>query len=183
MSKPEASKESESATNHYEQATTDHEEFVEQCDSDDLESLNRKLQESEDKILRMAADFDNTRKRLAREKEVLLKYAEENLLRELLPGMDNLERAMEQARETGNLEGLLEGLEMTRAGLLETLEKFGVKQVSCIGEPFDPNFHEALAMEPSSSIAANHVMMEYQKGYAYKDRLLRAAKVIVSKGE
>ncbi len=146
-----------------------------------LEEANRKLQESEDKVLRLAADFENTKKRLEREREISLKFAEENILKELLPGIDNIERAMDQGRESGGRESLLEGVELTRNGLLATLEKFGVKAIDAAGQPFDPNIHEALAMEETDEMEPNMVLREYQKGYFYKERLLRPAKVIVSK--
>jgi len=147
-----------------------------------LAEARRQLQESNERLLRLAADFDNTRKRLERERETALKYAEESLLRELLPGIDNLERAMAQGQETDNASVLLEGVELTWRGLLATLEKTGVAQIHCVGEPFDPNRHEALSMEASATMPANHVLKEFQKGYFYKDRLLRAAKVIVCSG-
>lgn len=146
-----------------------------------LEEAQCKLQESEDKVLRLAADFENTKKRLEREREVSLKYAEESILKELLPGIDNIERAMTQGNETTSLESLLEGVELTRNGLLATLEKYGVKAIDCVGQPFDPNIHEALAMEETDEMEPNKVLREFQKGYFYKDRLLRPSKVIVSK--
>ena len=146
-----------------------------------LEEARVRLQEGEDKLLRLAADFDNTKKRLEREREISLKYAEENILKELLPGIDNIERAMDQGRETNSIESLLEGVELTRNGLMATLEKFGVKAIDSVGQPFDPNIHEALAMEETDTMEPNMVLREFQKGYLYKDRLLRPAKVIVSK--
>ncbi len=146
-----------------------------------LEEAKNKLQASEDRVLRLAADFDNTKKRLEREREISLKYAEENILRELLPGIDNIERAMDQAREANDLKSLLEGVELTRDGLLATLEKYGVKAIDSAGQPFDPNIHEALAMEETDKMGPNMVMREFQRGYLYKDRLLRPSKVIVSK--
>lgn len=149
--------------------------------ADALEEAKNKLQESEDRILRLAADFDNTKKRLEREREISLKYAEENILKELLPGIDNIERAMEQGKDANSIESLLEGVELTRNGLLATLEKYGVKAIESLGQPFDPNIHEALATEETDALAPNMVLREYQKGYVYKDRLLRPAKVIVSK--
>jgi molecular chaperone GrpE len=148
----------------------------------DLEEARVKLQESEDNLLRLAAEFENTKKRLQRERETSLKYAEENVLKELLPGIDNIERAMEQGRETDSVESLMEGVELTRKGLLSTLDKFGVKPIESVGEPFDPNIHEAVAMEETDELEPNRVLKEFQKGYVYKDRLLRATKVIVSKG-
>ena len=146
-----------------------------------LEEATNKLQESEEKVLRLAADFENTKKRLERERDTSLKYAEENILKELLPGIDNIERAMDQAHEAKSIDSLLEGVELTRDGLLAMLEKFGVKAIESAGEPFDPNIHEAIAMEETDDMEPNLVIREFQKGYFYKDRLLRPAKVIVSK--
>ena len=146
-----------------------------------LEEATRKLRETEDKLLRLAADFENTRKRLERERETSLKYAEENILKELLPGIDNIERAMDQGKEANNIESLLEGVELTRNGLMATLEKYGVKAIASAGEPFNPNIHEAIAMEATDQMEPNLVLREFQKGYLYRDRLLRPAKVVVSK--
>ena len=146
-----------------------------------LEEAKSKIQETEDRLLRIAAEFDNTKKRLERERETALKYAEENVLKDLLPGIDNIERAMEQGRDSKSIESLLEGVELTRNGLLATLEKYGVKPIDSIGQPFDPNLHEAIAMEESDKVAPNLVLREYLKGYLFKERLLRPAKVIVSK--
>ncbi|MFC1837269.1 nucleotide exchange factor GrpE [Thermodesulfobacteriota bacterium] len=146
-----------------------------------LAEARDKLQESEEKVLRLAADFENTKKRLERERDISLKFAEENILKELLPGIDNIERAMDQAQEANNIESLLEGVELTRNGLMATLEKFGVKPIESVGESFDPNIHEAIAMEKTDDMEPNLVIREFQKGYFYKDRLLRPAKVIVSK--
>lgn len=149
---------------------------------DELAKAREEVTACNDKMLRLAAEFENTKKRLQRERETALKYAEENVLKELLPGIDNLERAMDQGRETANLAGLLEGVSLTRDGLLGALEKFGVKPIVSVGELFDPNLHDALGMEPSDQVAENVVLKEFQKGYIYKERLLRAAKVIVSQG-
>lgn len=140
---------------------------------------NREL---EDKLLRMAAEQDNFKKRMQRERETALKYAEETILRELLPSLDNLERAVGQCQCSPDAGALLAGVEMTSKGLLNTLEKFGVKPLAGEGQPFDPNFHEAVAMEASADVPENLILQEYQKGYMFKDRLIRAAKVVVSKG-
>lgn len=148
----------------------------------DLEKAREEAKDLQDRLLRLAAEFDNFKKRMQRERETALKYAEENLLRELLPTLDNLERAIEQGRTSAEGSGLLEGVEMTLTGLGNTLEKYGLKAVDGVGQPFDPNFHEALAMEASETVPPNTVLQEYQKGYLFKDRLLRAAKVVVSRG-
>lgn len=148
----------------------------------ELEKAREEVKDLEDKVLRMAAELDNFKKRMQRERENSLKYAEENLLRELLSSLDNLERAIELGRGSADGSALLEGVEMTRKGLLATLEKFGLKPIDGVGQPFDPNFHEALAMEQSDTVDKNLIMQEYLKGYMFKDRLLRAAKVLVSRG-
>jgi molecular chaperone GrpE len=153
----------------------------------DLETLRREAEENRDKLLRLAAEFENYKKRMERERDITLKYAGENILRELLNTLDNLDRALEQGTADSadvekKLNSMLEGVDLTRKGLLSTLEKFEVSPLESIGREFDPNEHEALTMEASSDVPANHVLQEFVKGYRYKDRLLRAAKVSVSKG-
>lgn len=154
------------------------------------EHLQEALDESaelRDQVLRVAAEFENYKKRMERERSAMLKYAGESIFRELLPVVDNLERATEQGIVEGadsekNLAALLEGVQLTLKSLIGTLEKFEVKPITSVGEPFDPNIQEALTMDASETIPANHVISEFEKGYHYKDRLLRAAKVVVSSG-
>lgn len=141
-----------------------------------------------DKMLRAAAENENFKKRVERERMASLKYAGEAIFREILPVVDNLERAVGQGVVEGveaekNLEALLEGVELTLKSLVATLEKFEVKPIASVGEPFDPVHQEALTMAESDTIPANYVITEFEKGYYYKDRLLRAAKVIVSSGK
>jgi molecular chaperone GrpE len=140
-----------------------------------------------DRMLRMAADNENFKKRVERERLAGLKYAGETIFREMLPVVDNLERALGQGVVEGadaekNLAALLAGVQLTLKSLLTTLEKFEVKAVESVGKPFDPQQQEALTMDASDTIPANHVMLEFEKGYYHKDRLLRAAKVVVSSG-
>jgi len=141
-----------------------------------------------DKMLRAAAENENFKKRMERERAASLKYAGERIFREILPVVDNLERAI-ALRENGEhdveetLESFVEGVKLTLKSLVSTLEKFEVKPVESIGKPFDPEHQEALTMEPSETVPASHVVKEFEKGYYYKDRLLRAAKVIVSSGK
>jgi len=162
-------------------------EAEEKSHEDDLQEALDEATELRDQVLRVAAEFENYKKRMERERSALLKYAGENILRELLPVVDNLERATEQGIIEGadaekNLAALLEGVQLTLKSLLGTLEKFEVKQIESIGAPFDPNIQEALTMEVSDVVPANHVVSEFEKGYHFKDRLLRAARVIVSSG-
>lgn len=172
------------------------EESLEETGEQELEdkTLEEHLQEAldesaelQDQVLRVAAEFENYKKRMERERSALFKYAGENIFRELLPVVDNLERALDQGIVDGvdsekNLAALLEGVQLTFKSLVGTLEKFEVKPIDSIGEPFDPNIQEALTMEASENVPANHVVSEFEKGYHYKDRLLRAARVIVSSG-
>lgn len=157
------------------------------ADSDDLaaqlEECQKKSEDMQNKLLRLGAEFENYKKRIEREKATILEYAEEHIVRELLAVLDNLERALDQGKENQNYAALLEGVELTYKGMKATLEKFGLKALDSKGQPFDPNFHEALAMEASTDVAENHVLNEFQKGYQYKARLVRPAKVIVSKGK
>lgn len=163
------------------------EEEVEVEVLDELEVAQEELGKQKDQVLRIAAEFENYKKRMTRERNTAMKYAGEHILREMLPTLDNLERAIAQG-EAKNvdaeqaLSSLLEGVKLTLKSLVTSLEKFEVTAIDSIGEPFDPVNQEALTMEPSDTVAANHVLNEFEKGYQYKDRLLRAAKVIVSSG-
>lgn len=153
----------------------------------EIKAMQQEIENNRDKLLRLAAEFENYKKRMERERASILKYAGENILRELLPTVDNLERAIEQASVDSEdaekkIQGMVEGLDLTRMGLLATLEKFEVYSLESVGKEFDPNEQEAMAMEPSDKVPANHVLNEFVKGYRFKDRLLRAAKVVVSKG-
>jgi len=141
-----------------------------------------------DKMLRAAAENENFTKRVERERLASMKYAGETIFKEMLPVVDNLERALDQgiiedADAEKNLAGLLEGIQLTLKSLVSTLEKFEVKPIDSVGKPFDPKHQEALTMGESDTVPANHVITEFEKGYYYKDRLLRAAKVIVSSGK
>lgn len=151
------------------------------------EALRRELDDTRDQLLRVAAEFDNVKKRMERERSKLLKYAGENILRELLATLDNLDRAVAQAGtasddDSKKLESMLEGLELTRKGLVATLERFGVEPLVAVGLVFNPDEHDALTMEASAEMPANHVLREFARGYRFKDRVLRHAQVVVSSG-
>jgi molecular chaperone GrpE len=143
--------------------------------------LEADLNEAQEQVLRTAADAENFKKRLQREKEEQTRYANESFLRELLTVIDNLERALEHSRAESDQDGLVEGLSMTLKGFLDTLNRFGCTQVEAVGKPFDPNFHEAVSQEESADHEPNTVLNELQKGYMLKERLLRPAMVLVSK--
>lgn len=149
----------------------------------ELEAARAEAKEHYDKMLRLGAEFENYKKRMERERSQLLKYAEENLLRDLLSVVDNLERALEQGSASDTVAPVVEGVQLTLNGLFSIMEKYGVKPLESVGESFDPTRHDALAMEATDTMEPNHVFKEFQKGYAYHDRLLRAAKVIVSQAD
>jgi len=153
----------------------------------EAEILRRELDETRDQLLRVAAEFDNVKKRMERERSKLLKYAGENILRELLATLDNLDRAIAQGSTAADddaqkLDSMLQGLELTRKGLVATLERFGVEPLAAVGLPFNPDEHDALTMEASDEMPANHVLREFARGYRFKDRVLRHAQVVVSSG-
>jgi len=151
-------------------------------------SPEEEIEQLKEKMLRIAADADNYKKRMEREKEKMVKYAGENILRELLPTVDNLERALEQAKAESNdadskLAAMIEGIELTYKGLLSVLEKFDVKPIKSVGREFNPDEMDALTMEASDEVPANHVLQEFARGYRFKDRVLRHAQVVVSSGK
>ncbi len=135
----------------------------------------------QDRLMRLAAEMENTRKRLEREKSEGICFANESLMRDLLPVLDNLERALEHADNESSSGGLLEGVHMTRKVFLSVLNKYGCKPFDSEGETFDPNFHEAMMQEETLDHPDNTVIKEFQKGYTLNDRLLRPAMVIVAK--
>lgn len=158
-----------------------------EAEASETERLRQELAGSKDQLLRLAAEFENYKKRIERERETLVKYAGESILRELLSVVDNLERAIEHAgADNGDaqqqLDALLEGVQLTHKGLLVSLEKFEVRPIESLGREFDPNVHEAMTMEASDSVPNNHVLREFVKGFRFRDRLLRSAKVAVSRG-
>jgi molecular chaperone GrpE len=146
-----------------------------------IKELEGRLEQAEERVLRTAADAENFKKRLQREKEEQTRYANETFMRELLPVIDNLERALQHSADAPNQEGLVEGLNMTLKVFIDALARLGCTVLEAIGKTFDPNFHEAVSQEESSKVEPNTVLKELQKGYMLKERLLRPAMVIVSK--
>jgi molecular chaperone GrpE len=141
------------------------------------------LARTKDRLLRLQADFENFRRRALQERRDLHQYGAENLVKDLLATVDNLERAIGHARESadGDLEALLQGVELVQRELLSTLSKHSVNEVEARGKPFDPAVHEAVAQLPDGSVAVNTVIEVLQKGYQLRDRLLRPTSVVVSK--
>ncbi len=161
-----------------EEATEAPEEAVAEA-GDEIEALRAKADENWDRYLRTAAELENVRKRAARDVEHARKYALENFARELLSVVDSFEMGL-AAADTADAASLLEGSEATMKQLQRTLERFEVVVVSPEGEPFDPELHEAISMQPSPDMEPGSVLAVVQKGYTLNGRLLRAARVVVS---
>ncbi len=134
-----------------------------------------------ERLLRCAADLENLKKRQEKEKAELLQFANENLIKELLPVVDNLELALEHGRQLDAPPPLLEGLELVFQGFLKALTRFGVTPIVCVGQPFDPAFHNAVMQEESTEVDDCTILKELQKGYLLRSRLLRPAMVVVAK--
>jgi molecular chaperone GrpE len=135
-----------------------------------------------DLALRARADLDNFRKRALREKEEAIRYANNGLLEKLLPVMDNFELGLDAARSATDTASILQGMEMVQRQLQDFIKANGLEEVAAEGEKFDPNRHDAVAQEHNASIPEGHVVRQVRKGYKIKDRLVRAASVVVSKG-
>jgi len=135
-----------------------------------------------DRLLRVQADFDNTRKRLEREKQDFVKFANEGIILELLNILDDLERTVDLAQSKHqDLSAFLKGVEMILAHLYEMLKEYGVKPIEAQGKLFDPNYHEALMQAENKDMPEHTILEELQKGYLLNDRVIRTAKVKVSK--
>lgn len=141
------------------------------------------LKQTQDRLLRLQADFENFRRRALKEKTEAHQYGHLNLVGDLLSSVDNLDRAIDHARQSegGDLESLLEGVELVRREFLTALTKHGVVCIEAMGEVFDPALHEAMAQAPDASVAPNTVVQELQKGYRLRDRLVRPSRVIVAR--
>ena len=145
---------------------------------EEVEALRKERDELADQLLRKRAEFDNFRKRVERDRQAAGLDAVAALLKDLVPTLDNLDRALEAPAEAGSLR---EGVDMIRRGLLALLESRGVTVEDPRGEPFDPSRHQALSHEPAPGHDEGTVVEVYQKGYSYRDRLLRPALVKVAK--
>ncbi len=159
-------------------------EASENVEEDCRQLLSRRegeLKEAQDRILRLAAELDNTRKRLEREKSEGISYANESIMRQLIEVVDNLERAIGHGEKDDNCEGLLEGVRMTYKSFIDVLARFGAAPFESVGRSFDPKRHEAVFQEQNPECEDMTVTREFQKGYTLRDRLLRPARVAVAR--
>jgi molecular chaperone GrpE len=146
----------------------------------ELEAKAKDAADRHDQLLRLGAEFENYKKRVQKERSDLVKFGNESLLRAVLPILDNLERAIDHGRKMNENGPLLQGVEIILRQFLTILERFGVKPTAAMGESFDPEKHEAVSQAESDQ-GPNRVISELEKGYLFHERLLRPAKVLVSK--
>lgn len=151
--------------------------------AEQAESIKSELEEMKDKYLRLYAEFENYKKKTVKEKEDLIRYANESLIYELLSIIDNLEMALKHSME-GNSEAhhaLVKGVENTLRELNRTLDKFGLTSIEALGKTFDPAYHHAMSQVETADVQDNTVVEEFRKGYLYKGKVLRPSLVAVSK--
>lgn len=144
------------------------------------EDYETKYKELKEDYIRVYADFENTKKRLEKDKYQALEYAYEKIARDLLPIVDALEKALQSSKETSGAEGITQGLELTLDNLHKALAKHGIEGISC-NEGFDPNFHDAIMQVPAEDKQDGDIVQVLQKGYKYKERVLRPAMVSIAK--
>ena len=149
----------------------------------EYEAYKAESEERHDQMLRTIAEFDNSRKRAEREKEESLKYALESFVKELVPTIDSIERAIQSTKESQDFDALVEGVEMIHKGFLSAFEKRGVTPIEAVNELFDPMQHEAVMHVESEDVPENRVIEEWQKGYMLHNRVIRPSMVSVSKGK
>lgn len=146
----------------------------------EIEMLKGKLEEADNRYLRLQADFDNFRRRTRLDQQASEKYRAQNLASELLPVLDNFERALQIEAEHEQTKSLLQGVNMVYRGLLEALKKEGVEPIEAVGKEFDPNHHHAVMQGEDENYGSNIVIEEFQKGYLLKDRVIRPSMVKVN---
>ena len=152
----------------------------------EIASLQEKLAKSEqqrDDMLRTLADYENSRKRAARDLDIERKFAHGKLAGDLLPALDNLERAVEAAQKSGDKGPLVQGVKATQVQILDILKRHGITVIDSLGQPFDPHLHQAVTMMPSNDQPANTVLQVLQQGFMVHDRVLRPASAIVASEE
>ncbi len=179
----EFSAEAPSEDGELEQARRELEELRSQLEFSQARSREtmERLKESHERALRATADLENYKKRAQKEKEEVQKFGAERLLKDLLPVMDNLDRALDAASRSTDFESFLKGVEMTRKSFESALGKNGVKAFSAVGQPFDPRLHEAMQQVETAAVPEGHVAFEAVRGYTLNERLVRPALVGVAR--
>lgn len=154
-------------------------EIGEESPEQALSALAKELEEQKDKFLRLYSDFETYKRRVQKDREELYKFANEELVKELLPSLDNLETALKHASRSAD--GLKEGVEMTLRELKRTLERAGLKPIEALGQPFNPEYHHAIAQVEREDLPDKTVVDEMRKGYLFNDKVIRPSLVTVSK--
>jgi len=149
----------------------------------ELETVKRQLEQEKDRCLRLNAEFENQRKRLQKEKEEFVKYANEKLIMELIDIMESLERGLENAKASSNNEKLIQGMELIYKQFKNVLEKNGLVPIKALGEKFDPYKHEAMMQTPSDDIEEDTILEEFSRGYMLNNKVIRYSRVRVSKNK
>lgn len=145
-----------------------------------LEQLRQQLEEQQQRLLRVQADYDNFRRRTRQEKEEFAKYAASELVEQLLPVLDNFDRALHAAENSKDFDSLFKGVDMIFRQFLQVLEQSGLKEMDAVGQPFNPEYHEAVMKVEDSEQEEGTIVEQLQKGYMFKDKVLRPAMVKVS---
>ncbi len=162
------------------QETTEKVEEVEvSAEQEKISALEAKLEESENRLLRLQADFDNYRRRVRLDQEAAQKYRAQNLVTDILPALDNFERALKVDSEDEKIKTFLQGMEMVHRQLVEALKAEGLEAIEAVGQSFDPNLHQAVMQVEEGEAESNTVLEEFQKGYKLKDRIIRPSMVKV----
>jgi len=178
--KPIDTQDAEEFQSRNDPATSNDEAFAEAMS--DTNQLASELAAANDRALRLQAEMQNLRNRTSREIADERRYAALPVLRDLLPVLDNIDRAIGAAENAGEPENLLAGFRLVKQQLETLIGRHHCKPIAAEGEPFDPHFHEAILQQPSSDVPAGHVMQVTQTGYKLHDRVVRPAQVIVSSG-
>ncbi len=148
-----------------------------------IEELENEAAELKDKLLRRAAEFENYKRRTENDQLNLLKYAAESFIIKLLPVIDDFERSLQHIDNSDDIESIKKGLKLIYDKMMKVLDDQGVKKIEAVGQPFDVNFHEALMQRKADDVAPHTVLDELEKGYVYKDRVIRHTKVVVSEDQ
>lgn len=165
--------ESEEAENSLEDETNEE-------GKDEVSMLKDELEAEQNKYLRLLADYDNFKRRTQKDREISAKFRSQSLLTDLLPVLDNFERALAVEAKSEDAVSIMKGVEMVQKSLLEAVKREGLEEIKAVGEPFDPNFHQAVMQEKDEDAEPGTVLQELQKGYTLKGRVLRPAMVKVN---
>ena len=155
-------------------------ESTEDTEEDVLARLKDEVEAEQNKYLRLLADFDNFKRRSQKDREIASKFRSQSLLTDLLPVLDNFERALTVETKSDETASIMKGVEMVQKSLLEAVKREGLEEIPAVGEPFDPNFHQAVMQEKDDNAEPGTVLQELQKGYTLKGRVLRPAMVKVN---